>query len=191
MDTEALEHVRRILEADVKERFPGAGVQRVTLAQYGDEPVIEPGELAVRVIIEASGGRADREQAMDQFSKAHREAIEKFREDLSVRFPEARRLEFRTPADDDLEDGEGSGPRIQLNRAGRSLESRALAGDLTPVMARLGPVDLETLDALITAGIAANRAEAVRWTLARIRERPAYAQLRERAREIERLKTEF
>ena len=58
-------------------------------------------------------------------------------------------------------------------------------------MARLGPVDLETLDALITAGIAANRADAVRWTLARIRERPAYAQLRERAREIERLKTEF
>jgi hypothetical protein len=52
-------------------------------------------------------------------------------------------------------------------------------------------VDLETLDALITAGIAANRADAVRWTLARIRERPAYAQLRERAREIERLKTEF
>jgi hypothetical protein len=36
-----------------------------------------------------------------------------------------------------------------------------------------------------------NRAEAVRWALARIRERPAYAQLRERAREIERLKTEF
>jgi hypothetical protein len=192
MDTEALEHVRRILEADVKERFPGAGVQRVALAQYGDEPVIEPGELAVRVIVEASGGRADREQAMELFSKAHRGAIEKFREDLSLRFPEARRLEFRTPADDDLGDGEGSGPRIQLNRAGRSLESRALAGgDLTPVMARLGPVDLETLDALITAGIAANRADAVRWTLARIRERPAYAQLRERAREIERLKTEF
>jgi hypothetical protein len=69
---------------------------------------------------------------------------------------------------------------------------RALAGrDLTPVMARLGPADLETLDALITAGIASSRAEAVRWALARIRERPAYAQLRERAREIDRLKTEF
>ncbi|MGI8449212.1 MAG: hypothetical protein ACR2MP_18940 [Streptosporangiaceae bacterium] len=192
MDGEALEHVRRKLEEDVQGRFPGAGVQRVTVAQYGDEPVIEPGELAVRVIIEAPGGRADREQAMDLFSKAHREAIGQFRQDLSLRFPEARRLEFRTPADDDLGDGEGSGPRIQLIRAGRSLESRAQAGgDLTPVMARLGPVDLETLDALITAGIAANRADAVRWTLARIRERPAYAQLRERAREIERLKTEF
>src|SRR5689334_3608485 len=62
---------------------------------------------------------------------------------------------------------------------------------LTPVMARLRPVDLETLDALITTGIVANRAEGLRWTLARIRERPAFGQLRDRAREIERLKTEF
>jgi hypothetical protein len=58
-------------------------------------------------------------------------------------------------------------------------------------MARLRPVDLETLDALTTAGIVANRAEGLRWALARFRERPAYGQLRERAREIERLKTEF
>ena len=64
-------------------------------------------------------------------------------------------------------------------------------GELTPVMARLGWADLETLDALISAGIASSRADAVRWALAPIRERPAYAQLRERAREIERLKTEF
>ena len=85
------------------------------------------------------------------------------------------------------------GPRLVLGgRTRDSLEARGRkAAQLTPVMARLGPVDLETLDALITAGIAASRAEAVRWALARIRERPAYAQLRERAREIERLKTEF
>jgi hypothetical protein len=63
--------------------------------------------------------------------------------------------------------------------------------DLTPVMARLGAEDLETLDTLITAGIAPNRAQAVRWALARIRERPAYAQLRDRAREIEALKSQF
>jgi hypothetical protein len=47
------------------------------------------------------------------------------------------------------------------------------------------------VDTLISAGIAANRAEAVRWALARIGERPAYAQLREHTRDIERLKTEF
>lgn len=58
-------------------------------------------------------------------------------------------------------------------------------------MARLGPADLETVDTLITAGIAANLAEAVRWALARIRERPAYTRLRARAREIEELKAQF
>jgi Arc/MetJ-type ribon-helix-helix transcriptional regulator len=58
-------------------------------------------------------------------------------------------------------------------------------------MARLGPADLETLDALITAGIASNRADAVRWALARIRERPAYAQLRAKTAEIEELKAQF
>ncbi len=62
---------------------------------------------------------------------------------------------------------------------------------LIPVMARLGPTELETVDTLITAGIAANRAEAVRWALARIRDRPAYQRLRERAREIDELKLQF
>jgi Arc/MetJ-type ribon-helix-helix transcriptional regulator len=61
----------------------------------------------------------------------------------------------------------------------------------TPVTARLDAAQLETLDTLITAGIAANRAEAVRWALDRIRERPAYARLRERAREIDELKEQF
>jgi Arc/MetJ-type ribon-helix-helix transcriptional regulator len=58
-------------------------------------------------------------------------------------------------------------------------------------MARLGPAELEIVDTLISAGIAPNRAEAIRWSLTRISERPAYAQLRERTREIERLKNEF
>jgi Arc/MetJ-type ribon-helix-helix transcriptional regulator len=55
----------------------------------------------------------------------------------------------------------------------------------------LGPAELETVDTLITAGIAANRAEAVRWALSRIRERPAYSQLKERSREIEELKQQL
>ena len=44
---------------------------------------------------------------------------------------------------------------------------------------------------LISAGVASSRAEAVRWALARIRERPAYEQLRARTREIEELKSQF
>jgi hypothetical protein len=63
--------------------------------------------------------------------------------------------------------------------------------DLTPADIRLGPADLEMLDALITTGTAASRAEAVSWILARIRERPAYARLIERARELDALKAHF
>jgi len=58
-------------------------------------------------------------------------------------------------------------------------------------MVRLRTEELDTVDTLITAGIAGNRAEAVRWALARIRERPAFEQLRVHTREIERLKTDF
>ena len=62
---------------------------------------------------------------------------------------------------------------------------------LVPIMARLGPADLETVDTLIAAGVAGSRAEAVRWALARIRERPAYERLREHARQIQELKAQF
>jgi hypothetical protein len=187
-----LDHIQQKIDDEVRERFPDAGVTRVALMQYGDEPEIEPGELAVRVFLAAAGGQVQQEEALDAFSHAHRAAMKQFRDDLSARIPEARHLEFVTSDGLDAAGGKGRGPRIGLNQPGRSLEARVQArGDLTPVMARLAPVDLETLDALITAGIAGNRAEAVRWALARIRERPAYAQLRERAAEIERLKTEF
>jgi hypothetical protein len=185
MDRAAIGQLEQQIDEEVKKRFPGA-VQQVTVLQYGEDPVIEPGELLVRVTIEAAEGREGQERALQAFENAHGPALKQFRRDLSAQLPEAGRLEFRTSGDTD-------GPRMVLGgRARGSLGARALEGrDLTPVMARLGAEDLETLDALITAGIAASRAEAVRWALARIRERPAYAQLRERAREIDRLKTEF
>jgi hypothetical protein len=186
MDQTAIDHIGQQIDGEVKKRFPGA-VRRVAVLQYGDDPVIEPGELLVRVIIEAPEEREGQQEALQAFEKAHGPALKQFRHDLSAQLPEAGRLEFRTS-------DTGDGPRLVLGdgRSRGSLEARALeGGELTPVMARLGPADLETLDSLITAGIAASRAEAVRWALARIRERPAYAQLRERAREIERLKTEF
>ena len=125
--------------------------------------------------------------ALHTFEQAHDGAIQQFRKDLAAGLPSLWRLEVRTSSDT------GDGSRMVLGGRSRdSLVDRAVeGGELTPVMARLGRADLETLDALISAGIASSRADAVRWALARIRERPAYAQLRERAREIERLKTEF
>lgn len=62
---------------------------------------------------------------------------------------------------------------------------------LTSVMVRLDRADLETLDTLIAAGFANSRAEAVRWSLGRIRERPVYQQLRQRVTELAALREQF
>jgi hypothetical protein len=187
VDQAAIERLEQQLGDEVTKRFPDSAVQQARVLQYGDEPMIEPGELLVRLVLAAPEGRKGQEQALHAFEEAHDEAFKQFRKDLSAELPNVWRLEVLTSTDN------GDGPRMVLG--GRRLDSltarAAEGGELTPVMARLGRVDLETLDALITAGIASSRAEAVRWALARIRERPAYAQLRERAREIERLKTEF
>src|SRR5260370_39218178 len=182
MDRAAIDRLEQQVDDEVKKRFPGA-VQRVAVLQYGDDPVIEPGELLVRVIIEAPEEREGQQEALQAFEHTHGPAIKQFRKDLSAQLPEAGRLEFRTSRDT------GQGPRMVLGGRPRgSLEARAAeGGELTPVMARLGPADAGTLDALLTAGIAPSRAEGDRWAPAPIRERPAYAQLRERARESARL----
>jgi hypothetical protein len=44
---------------------------------------------------------------------------------------------------------------------------------------------------VVTAGIVPNRADGVRWALARVRQRPAYAQLREHIGKIDELKAQF
>jgi hypothetical protein len=76
-------------------------------------------------------------------------------------------------------------------RSEQSATSGAFLAKLTPVMTRLGPADLATVDTLITAGIANSRAEVLRWAVGRIREHPAYAQLQERVHEIDQLKAQF
>ncbi len=165
------------VERRVRARFPGAAVRQVVLLRYGDDPTVEPGGMTIRIVVDPAGVPEGAESPAKAFHLAHRAEIEQLARDLPGLVPEATRLE--------ISDGARS---LFLVRPGAAEER---AGDLTPVMARLGPTDLETLDTLIRAGVASNRAEAVRWALGRIRERPAYAQLRERVREIEELKTQF
>jgi hypothetical protein len=186
MDKAAVEHVQRILDEEIKGRFPEGTIERVALLQYGDDPVVEPGQFVVRVVAAAGGDtKEDHARVARQFEGSFREQMDQIRHDLRDKLPEVSRVEIRIGSEPD-------GPRFIMASPGRSLEARALAGaDLTPVMARLGPADLETLDTLINAGIAGNRADAVRWALARIRERPAYVQLRAKAAEIEQLKSQF
>jgi Arc/MetJ-type ribon-helix-helix transcriptional regulator len=113
--------------------------------------------------------------------------LNEFRHNLTERWPEIRYIEVMTEDNS----GQRTGGSMRFVEDGRE----AADGEFTHVMVRLKTAELDIVDTLIAAGIANNRAEAIRWALARIGERPAYEQLRERTREhtrdIERLKGEF
>ena len=186
MDQAALGQLHERFDRMVRERLPGAPIERVAVLQYGDDPEIEPGQVLGRVYLAAGPDQDARQQAMEDFHHAYRAPMRDLRHDLDG-LPGIGLLEI-VPAGEG-EDCADRGPRMRLQTRGAM--PAGAEGPTVPVMARLGPADLETVDVLITAGIAANRADAVRWALARIRERPAYAQLQQRAREIEDLKTQF
>ncbi len=178
MDQAAKDPIQHELEDEAKKLFAGA-IRQVVLLQHGDDPQVEPGELMLRLV--ATQPLGDGEELADVLN---RRAMKRFRHELSQRLPEVRRIEVK------FEDA--SGHPLKAHRMMiLDGEAKPTDSDFSPVMARLRPAELEVVDTLISAGIAANRAEAVRWALARISERPAYAQLREHTRDIERLKTEF
>ena len=197
MEQAELEQIRAQVNQAVNERFPGAPIEEVEVLQYGDDPEVEPGQLFVRIVIAAPDDPPERMRAFETFHHERREAIHEFRRDLD-RLPAPALFQVVAGG---VPPGQATrarigdrGPKIQLlpsrpGDCGPGAEAEGPA--LTPVMARLGQEDLATLDTLITAGIASSRAEAVRWALARIRERPAYEQLRVHTREIENLKSQF
>lgn len=173
------------LKALADRLFPGA-VRELAVLRYGDAPVVEPGEIMVR--IEAPGqpvGGIPEDQA-DPMQAFEKSAMQEFRQAVMRRLPEVRRIEVSS--DDPGHKGRRL-MRIRTDDEGAKLPPGR--DDLAPVMVRMRAAELEIVDTLISAGIAPNRAEAVRWALGRIGERPAYAQLRERTREIEELKKEF
>ena len=173
MEPATMDRIQRMIDDEAAERFPAGAVPRLVLLYYGDHPVIEPGELYLRVILGQDGA------TRDAWMQEHGHRLEDFR---AQRLPEVMGFVVTT----DVPDTAGRRPTAVMKMDGISLldpEEDELARGLTPVMALLGPVDLATLDALITAGIAASRAEGARWAMARIREQPAYATLSERARE--------
>jgi Arc/MetJ-type ribon-helix-helix transcriptional regulator len=173
MEPAATDRIQRMIDAEAAERFPPGAVPQLTLLHHGDHPFIEPGELYLLVIL----GQDD--AARDAWWAAHSGRLEEFR---AQRLPEVKGFMATTGA----RVSAGRPPTQIRQPTGISLldpEEDEIARGLTAVTAHFGPADLATLDALITAGIAASRAEAARWALARIREQPAYAQLSESSRE--------
>jgi hypothetical protein len=180
MDQATKDRIQHELEDQAKKLFPGV-IRRAALLEHGDDPVAEPGETVIRLVIIVTPGEDGKLPPPPTVLK--KPAMKQFWHELSQRLPEVRRIEIlpETPS------GHPRGDFIMR----RHDEDRPADGDFTPVMARLRPTELEIVDTLISVGIAANRAEAIRWALARISDRPAYTQLREHTRDIERLKTEF
>jgi hypothetical protein len=182
-------HIQHELENEAKELFPG-WIQRVELLQHDDAPMIEPGQLMPRLVF--AGLVARREERPDP-RKLAKEArtlklhigpgLNQFRDNLLRRWPEIRYFELMFV--------DGSGQTVDSSVRFVEDGREAANGEFTNVMVRLRTPELDTVDTLIAAGIASNRAEAIRWALTRIRERPAYEELREHTRDIERLKSEF
>ena len=81
--------VERVINHEMRERFTAGAVRRAVLLQHGDDPAIEPGQLMVRVFVEASD-----EPGLTAWQGAHQEGIDNFRRELSLRLPAARLLEF-------------------------------------------------------------------------------------------------
>jgi len=178
------------IEEQLRSVFPADAIERVEVLGYGDDPVVEPGESAIRVLISragrASANESD-EEVVEAFEKDNHAAIKKVRDALP-RF--IGWVEFRL--DSPAGTARPHGPVIRIGgRGGRAASLDDVSEELTPVMTRLGPADLATVDTLITAGIAGSRAEVLRWAVGRIRENPAYEQLQNRVREISELKARF
>jgi Arc/MetJ-type ribon-helix-helix transcriptional regulator len=194
MDQADKDHIQHEIESEANDLFAG-WIRRVEVLQHDDAPWMEPGQLMPRLVFKDPAGRVrDPHPDPRKVAKAARTfklavgpGLNQFRQDLQERWPEIRYIEVMQEDD--------SGQRVAGNI--RFVEDGRMAadGEFTHVMIRLRTPELDIVDTLVAAGIASNRAEAIRWALTRIGERPAYEQLRERTREhtrdIERLKSEF
>jgi hypothetical protein len=178
------------VEKHVRSLFPDDVISRVQVLEYGDDPAVEPGDVAVRVFLRRPD-RPDNEEADEEvvgsFKEANRERLKKLHDELPRLIAW---VEFQADGPDETDK-----PRrhvLKIGRGGRAARPLDEASEeLTPVMTRLGPADLAIVDTLITAGIAGSRAEVLRWAVGRIRENPAYAQIQDRVREISELKARF
>jgi hypothetical protein len=168
---------------EVRRRFPLGAAKQVQVLEYSGHPGLEPAGVVVRVAVDPV--RVADEDALWEFQDTHRDALEQLRCDLVRLFPgrlAAGAVQWEPNNPGGRADPVGAAASFDLVWRYRVAGPIAEA---TPVLTRLTAEDLETLDTLIGAGIVADRPEAVRWALARLREQPVYQQVRARAREIE------
>ena len=81
MEPATIDRIQRMIDDEATERFPEDAMPRLVLLRYGDHPVIEPGELYLRVILGQDGA------ARDAWIEEHFDRLEDFR---AQRLPEVR-----------------------------------------------------------------------------------------------------
>jgi hypothetical protein len=173
------------LAAKLRSAFPEGAFTQVDVLGYGDDPDVEPGETAIRAFVDRGGQPAatfeDDEKVIRAFGEANDEAITWLHHDSQLPSIAWIQLIPDTP--------ERRAPGAVLwGFPSMFFGMRSDVTDGTPgfadVRTRLGPADLATVDSLIGAGVAASRAEVLRWAVGRIRENPAYTQIEEKVRDI-------
>ena len=108
MDRDVLDAIEREIDQEVRVRFPGSAARQAVLLQYGDDPLIEPGDLLVRVLLdEPDGPDDDWGPAMTAFEQANEAAIGRFRGYLAVKLREIMAVEYVFSDNPVTWDGEG------------------------------------------------------------------------------------
>lgn len=125
---------------------------------YGDDPDVEPGETAIRAFVDRIGQPAeswqDDEKVLQAFEEPNRAAIKKLGPDTAA-LPLVAWVQFipDTPA-------RSAAGAVLWGFPNMLLRMRSDVADdaqgFASVRTRLGPADLATVDALITAGIASS-----------------------------------
>jgi hypothetical protein len=82
-----VDRVQRMIDDEAAQRFPAGAVPRLMLLQFGDHPVVEPGEVYLRVIFGQNLTTPD--AWMDEYG----ERLEDLR---AQRLPEVKGLVFTT-----------------------------------------------------------------------------------------------
>ena len=92
MDQEDKEQLERAAEEELTRRFGEGVVRKAEVLQYGDEPVIEPGQVMVRVILNPTDEHP--KKTLHAFTEAHDEAIKELLARVARKMPFIGRVEF-------------------------------------------------------------------------------------------------
>ena len=91
MEAATMDRIQRMIDDEAAERFPAGAVPRLVLLRYGDHPVIEPGELYLRVT--AGTDEASRDAWFEEHGDRE-PMIRALRREFEERTPGASYLEF-------------------------------------------------------------------------------------------------